>query len=85
MFSKLFWKDVSERALWTFAQALLGTLTAAGFTPLGADWKLILIAAVTATAISVLKSVVIGGALLKNEPTVSPASTAVDSRGFVGK
>ena len=80
MWTKLFWKDVSERAVWTFAQALLGFLVIG--TPItGLNWTLALSVSATAAVAALLKGVVAAYAT-KNTPTVSPASTAVDSRGI---
>jgi len=57
MMSKQFWKDTAERAIGTFAQALLATL-AVGTPIWGLDWETGLGVSATAAAISILKSVV---------------------------
>lgn len=57
MMSKTFWKDTAERAVGTFAQALLATL-AVGTPIWGLDWETGLGVSATAAAISILKSVV---------------------------
>lgn len=81
MFTALFWKDTAERALKTFAQALLALLIVAPNTPvIGFDWPTLLFTAATSAVISVLTSLV-GGAVTQNTPTVSPASLAKDDRG----
>jgi hypothetical protein len=83
MFSKLFWKDAGERAVKTFAQALLALLLVAPNTPvIGFDWPTLLFTAATSGVISILTSIV-GGAATANVPTVSPASLAKDDRGVV--
>lgn len=82
MFSTLFWKDAAERAVKTFAQALLALLIVAPNTPLLAfDWPSALGLAGTAVVISFLTSIV-SGASTKNRATVSPASVATDERGI---
>ena len=58
MFTKTFWLDAGERAIKTFAQALLSVLTVAGVTVLTLDWADTLAIAGTATLASVLTSVV---------------------------
>lgn len=57
MMSKQFWKDTAERAIGTFAQALLATL-AVGTPIWGLDWETGLGVSATAAASSILKSVV---------------------------
>lgn len=80
MWTKLFWKDVSERAIWTFAQTLLAFLVIG--TPItGIDWPIALSVSATAAVGALLKGIV-AAAATKNTPTVSPASTAIDSRGI---
>lgn len=82
MFTSLFWKDAAERAVKTFAQALLALLIVAPNTPvIGFDWPTLLFTAATSAVISLLTSVV-GGAATKNTRTVSPASVATDNRGI---
>lgn len=76
MFSKLFLKDLSERAVATAAQVLLGIFTAAQFNLLNADWKSILTVVVTAVVVVVLKAFV----ALKVGSTVSPASLAPNDK-----
>lgn len=82
MFTSLFWKDTAERAIKTFAQALLALFIVAPNTPLLAfDWPSALGLAGTAVVISFLTSVVSAG-VTKNKRTVSPASVAPDERGI---
>lgn len=82
MFTGLFWKDAAERALKTFAQALLALFLVAPNTPLLAfDWPSALGLAGTAVVISFLTSV-ISGVATKDTATVSPASMFPDDRGL---
>lgn len=77
MFNKTFLLDVLERAVKTFAQAVLAVIVVAPTTPvIGFDWPTILLTGVTAAVISVLTSLVSGAV----PNTVSPAS--VVKRGF---
>lgn len=82
MFNSLFWKDAAERAVKTFAQALLAVFLVAPQTSvIGFDWPSALGLAGTAVVISFLTSVVSAG-VTKNTSTVSPASIAPDDRGL---
>ncbi|MHC9634087.1 holin [Corynebacterium diphtheriae] len=56
MLSKAFWKDLAERAIKTFAQALLAVL-AVGVPIWELDWAGAFGIAATATVISVLTSI----------------------------
>lgn len=81
MFNKLFWKDAAERAVKTFAQAILAVIGVAAATPInGFDWQTIVLTGVTAAVISLLTSVV-SAAATKGDPSVSPASAVTDDRG----
>lgn len=82
MFTRLFWKDSAERAVKTFAQALLALFLVAPQTPLLAfDWASALGLAGTAVVISFLTSIISAG-VTKNTTTVSPASLYPDDRGI---
>lgn len=61
MTSKQFWKDAAERAVRTFAQALLGVFVA-GVTVMSVEWEGALATAGTAALVSVLMSVAASGA-----------------------
>ncbi len=79
MFTGLFWKDATERAVKTFAQALLSLVIVAPNTPvIGFDWPTLLLTAATSAVISILTSIVSG----TRTKTVSPASFAKDDRGI---
>jgi hypothetical protein len=82
MWNSLFWKDVAERGVKTFAQAVLALLIIAPNTPvIGFDWPTILFTGLTAAVISVLTSI-ISAVGTSGTKTVSPASAAPDSRGI---
>jgi len=57
MWSSAFWKAAFERAVKTFAQALVAVMTADGFGLLDADWTARLSAAGMAAVLSLLASV----------------------------
>lgn len=61
MFTKLFWKDATERALSTAAQFALGVIglsdAVAGVITQNASWELILSAAATGFILSLLKAI----------------------------
>jgi hypothetical protein len=82
MFTRLFWKDVFERSVKTFAQALLALFLVAPQTPILAfDWPSALGLGATAAVISLLTSFV-SSVGTNNVSTISPASIAPDSRGI---
>lgn len=82
MWTGLFWKDAVERALKTFAQAVLALLLVAPQTSIiSFDWPTVLLTSATAAVISLLTSLTSAG-LTSKKPTVSPASAAVDKRGL---
>ena len=71
----LFWlKDAAERALKTCAQSLLATLTLNGVDILHLDWEQALAAVATATAISVLTSVLSAGVGSKGTASLTNAA-----------
>ena len=80
MRTREFWLQAAERAVRTFAQALLGALTAGLVVTDSAQWKAALIAAAVAAFASVLTSVVASGVGDKNDPSLiaRPQTEPVD-------
>lgn len=60
MRSRQFWEDTAERAIKTFAQALLGVFVA-GVTIMSVDWVDTLAIGATAALVSVLTSIASAG------------------------
>lgn len=72
MYTTSFWKDTFERVLGTVAAVLIPILVASQSDLFSLDWKAAVSLAVSAAAVTILKSLVaanVGG-------TVSPASLA---------
>ena len=69
MFTTAFLKGAAERAIKTFAQALLAVVSVTGLTFGGVDWRVSLSAAGLAAVASVLTSIV-------NQPFVAGAEPA---------
>lgn len=87
MRSKAFWQDLGERAVKTFAQALLGVFVA-GVTILSVDWVDALAISATATLVSVLTSIASAGVKDKESASlVSPKRqpTAATGGEYVGE
>lgn len=90
MFSISWLKDAIERAVKTFAQALLGALTVSGADVLHMSWGQALSIGATATAISVLTSVLSAGvgspgtASVTNAVEAAPAPVAVEPTASAG-
>ncbi len=59
MWTKAFWKGVAERALWSFAGAIVAIMGADGFNLLKADLKAILLTALGAAVFSFFKSLAV--------------------------
>lgn len=76
MFTKTFWLDAAERAVKTFAQALLSIFIVSGVTVLNADWATALATAGTAVLVSLLTSLVsaVKTAKIDDEEPVRTAS-----------
>lgn len=79
MRSRQFYQDLAERAVKTFAQALLGVFVA-GVTIMSVDWVDALAIGATAALISVLTSVASAGA---RDP--ESASLVAPKPGYVGE
>jgi hypothetical protein len=76
----LFWKNLAERALKTFAQALLAALGTGALDVIHVNWIGALSVAVGATVLSVLTSVATGVPTVVTTPAVStPAAAAAVS------
>ncbi len=60
MWTRRFWQDLADRAVRTFAQALLGVFVA-GQTVMTISWPAVLATAGTAAAVSVLTSIALPG------------------------
>lgn len=71
--SKSFWSGLVERAVSTFAQALLGALVI-GSSIADLDWKSVLGVAATATLASVLKSFATPAETDRAIPTDTPST-----------
>jgi hypothetical protein len=76
LFTKEFWKDAAERALKTFAQALISVFVVSGVTVLNADWTTAFATGGTAVLLSFLTSLVSGAktATVDGEEPVRTAS-----------
>ena len=79
MWTKAFWIKAAERALRTFAQALLGALTAGLVVIDAVQWKAALIAAVVAAFASVLTSVAGTAVGDRQDPALLPVAKAEPS------
>lgn len=79
MFTKVFVKAALERALSTFAQGVLGFIAAGAFTDaLSVDWSQAASVGVLAAVLSVLKSVIVGGASDSGSPSVGDAEVLAE-------
>ena len=78
LFSARWLKDATERAVKTFAQALLAVLGATTFDWWKASWQEIIGSAGLAAAVSVLTSVVSAG--VNPVTSISPASVVPEER-----
>jgi len=87
IFNKCWMLDALERAVKTFAQALLGIIGASSFTPLEAKWGEVFIGSGFAAGVSVLTSIVSAGIVTRS---LSPASVVPvepgprEDRGNIG-
>ena len=70
MFTRLFWKDTTERAIMTAAQTFVALFGADYFNVLEADWTAMLATAAGGGVLAVAKAL----AAYKKDSNVSPAS-----------
>lgn len=75
MWTSDFWKRAAERAIRTFAQALLGALTAGLVVTDSAQWTAALIAAAVAALASVLMSLAGSAVGDPSDPSLLPAAS----------
>lgn len=75
MFTIAFWQDAAERAVKTFAQALVAVLSASGLGLLNAPWLTALSTAGMAALLSVLTSVASAPLGRRGTASVLPAAT----------
>ncbi|HEV7648461.1 MAG TPA: holin [Actinophytocola sp.] len=92
MWTKMFWKDATERAVRTTAQVVVALAAATGSGLLDTDWIATLSAAMMAGVLSVLTSVAAGvttndgtastiaGAGPQPEPAATPAPAVEETR-----
>ena len=76
MRSKKFWADAAERAVRTFAQALVAVLVAGFVFTDAAAWGEALLASAVAALISLLTSVAASGVGEQDSPSLLPAAPA---------
>ena len=74
MRTRRFWVDAAERAIRTFAQALIGAITAGLVVTDAAQWKAAGIAAAVAALVSLLTSVAASGVGDQDSPSLLPAA-----------
>ncbi|KST89900.1 holin [Lactococcus lactis] len=79
---KTFFKDLTERAIKTFAQAMIGALGAGATGLIGVDWIQALSIAGFATLISILTSI---GSLTIGDDTASLVKTNVEIQPDIHK
>ena len=78
MRTRRFWVDAAERAIRTFAQALIGAITAGLVVTDAAQWKAAGIAAAVAALVSLLTSVAASGVGDQSTPSLLPVAPEVD-------
>ena len=76
MRSKQFWADAAERAVRTFAQALVAVLVAGFVFTDAAAWGEALLSAAIAALVSLLTSVAASGVGSPDSPSLLPAAPA---------
>lgn len=82
MFTLAFWKSALERALWTFAQALIAVIGvgAVGFG--GVDWLGAASISGVAAVVSILKSIIVNG-VTGDGPSITKAEQVVEKDEIV--
>ena len=75
MQTRKFWTDAGERAVRTFAQALIAALTAGFVITDVAQWQDALLTAAVAALVSVLTSIVGSGIGDKSSPSLLPGNS----------
>lgn len=76
MLTKQFWIDTAERAVRTFAQALLALLGAGAVNILTVDWVQALSVSGGAALVSILMSIIASGVGLKGSPSLLPEAAS---------
>jgi len=76
MKTKKFWEDAAERAVRTFAQALIAILGAGAVNIMTVDWAQALSVSAGAAIISLLMSIASSGIGAKGTPSVLPEASA---------
>lgn len=76
MWTKQFWVDSAERAIRTFAQALIAVLGAGAVNILTVDWVQALSVAAGAAVLSLLTSIASSGFGAKGTPSFLPEASA---------
>lgn len=76
MWTKQFWVDSAERAIRTFAQALIAVLGAGAVNILTTDWTQALSVAAGAALLSLLMSIASSGVGIKGSPSLLPETGA---------
>jgi hypothetical protein len=79
MFGRYFWRSTGERALKTFAQALLALLSSGQLGLLDVDWAPALSAAALASLLSVLSSVASAGTGVVGSPSLLSTGSTTPS------
>ena len=82
MWTKQFWVDSAERAIRTFAQALIAILGAGAVNILTVDWVQALSVGAGAAVLSLLTSIASSGFGTKGTPSILPEAGAPASKNF---
>lgn len=82
MWTKQFWVDAAERAIRTFAQALIAILGAGAVNILTVDWVQALSVGAGAAILSILTSIASSGFGVKGTPSLLPEAAASESKNL---